>query len=138
MDIRKVNLARAFASIDEAWSPRRAATVHQVDIKLAKFQGRFQWHQHAQQDELFLVIAGQLEMQFRRSADGPVEVEQLSPGEMILIPRGTLHCPSSRSPECQVLLIEPQSTVNTGDGPESALTVREVPELNHLPGPGAE
>lgn len=130
MEIRKVNLSRAFASIKEPWSPQRAAKIEQVEVKLAKFQGQFQWHQHAQQDELFLVISGRLEMQLRPDAQAPVQVEELGPGEMILVPRGTLHCPSSLSDECHVLLIEPEATVNTGDGPANSRTVRQVADID--------
>ena len=102
-----LDLAEAFGRIDEAWSPRVAATVNDTHVRLAKLRGEFVWHAHADEDELFLVVKGRLLMRFR---DGDRWVEE---GSMILVPRGVEHCPVAPE-EAHVLLVEPADTVNTG------------------------
>lgn len=106
--MKKVNLTEAFASIQETWSPRIAAQVNDVYVKLAKLEGEFVRHTHQDEDELFYVLSGTLIMAFD---DGDVTV---GPGEFISVPRGVAHKPVA--PELvEVLLIEPATTVNTGD-----------------------
>lgn len=102
-----VNLADKFAQIREHWSPRIVAELNGQHVKLAKLHGEFIWHSHAEEDELFLVIAGRLRIELR---DGVIE---LGPGEMAVIPRGIEHKPVAAE-ETHVLLFEPASTVNTG------------------------
>jgi mannose-6-phosphate isomerase-like protein (cupin superfamily) len=103
----KINLAEAFASFDEAWQPRIAGTINEFHAKVVKMRGEFVWHHHEDEDELFLVVAGTLVMQFR---DGDVT---LGPGELFVVPAGVEHCP--RAPdEAHVLLLERATTVNTG------------------------
>ncbi len=105
--VDKVNLAAAFASFDETWAPRVAAEVNEFQVKLAKLQGEFVWHSHDEEDELFLVVAGELVMRFR---DGEVT---LGPGQMVTVPAGVEHQPYA--PErADVVLVERGSTVNTG------------------------
>ena len=105
----KVNLADAFAKIPDAWSPRIAGDINDFQVKLVKLEGKFDWHHHDIEDELFLVVAGRMKMAFR---DRDVIVE---PGEFIIVPHGTEHCPEALDGECQVLLLEPNSTLNTGN-----------------------
>jgi len=102
-----INLAEKFAQIRETWSPRIVAELNGQHVKLAKLHGEFIWHSHADEDELFLVIAGRLRIELR---DGALD---LGPGEMAVIPRGVEHRPVAAE-EVQVLLFEPASTVNTG------------------------
>ncbi len=105
----KVNLAAAFATFHDHWNPRVAGDVNNFHVKLVKFAGKFDWHQHAVEDELFLVVAGRMKMGLR---SGDVIVE---PGEFIVVPHGVEHCPEALDGECHVVLFEPNSTLNTGN-----------------------
>lgn len=105
----KVNLAAAFATFHDHWNPRVAGDINNFQVKLVKFDGKFDWHHHEQEDELFLVVAGRMKMGLRT---GDVIVE---PGEFIIVPHGIEHCPEALDGECQVLLLEPNSTLNTGN-----------------------
>jgi len=107
--IDKVNLAKAFSTIDDHWNPRVAGDINDFQVKLVKLAGKFDWHHHEVEDELFLVVAGRMKMAFR---DRDVIVEA---GEFIIVPHGTEHCPEALDGECQVLLLEPNSTLNTGN-----------------------
>lgn len=104
----KVNLAAAFDSFSEHWSPRVAGELNGQQVKLVKFQGEFVWHHHEHEDELFLVHRGRFTMEFR---DRRVE---LSPGEFLIVPRGVEHRPVAAE-EVEVILFEPASTLNTGN-----------------------
>ena len=104
-----VNLAAAFASFTEQWSPKIVGQVNDLHLKLAKLQGEFVWHAHQDTDELFLVLSGSLTIDLRHR--DPVT---LHPGEFFVVPRGVEHLPRAEA-ECEVLLIEPAGTVNTGD-----------------------
>lgn len=104
----KVNLAKAFATINDHWNPRVAGDINDFQVKLVKFDGKFDWHHHDQEDELFLVISGRMKMGLR---SGDIIVEA---GEFIIIEHGTEHCPEAVDGECAVLLLEPNSTRNTG------------------------
>lgn len=106
--IRKVNLAEKFSRLRELWSPRLVGRVNETDVKLARLKGEFVWHQHADEDELFLVIEGRLRIEFR---DGAVWLE---PGELVVVPRGVEHRPVAPE-EVLVMLVEPRGTVNTGN-----------------------
>jgi len=106
--IDKVNLADAFASFHDHWNPRVAGDINDFQVKLVKLDGKFDWHHHDIEDELFLVVAGRMKMGLRT---GDVIVE---PGEYIIVPHGTEHCPEALDGECHVMLLEPRSTLNTG------------------------
>ncbi len=106
--IEKVNLAEAFGRFTGYWSPRIAGEINDSYVKLAKLRGEFVWHHHEQEDELFLVVKGRLLMKLR---DGDIWLEE---GELIIIPRGVEHLPVA-SEEAHVLLLEPKTTVNTGN-----------------------
>lgn len=106
--IDKVNLAAKLAMIAEPWQPRIAGQVNDCHIKLVKLAGEFVWHHHVEEDELFLVVKGRLCMRFR---DRDVWLDE---GELIIVPRGVEHCPYAPD-GCDVLLVEPASTLNTGD-----------------------
>ena len=103
-----INLAEKLGQFDEHWAPRIIANVNDVEIKLAKLHGEFVWHAHAEADELFYVLSGELCMNFR---DRSVIV---GPGELIVVPAGVEHQPVAES-EVQVVLVEPTGTLNTGD-----------------------
>ena len=119
--IGKVNLAEALARFDTRWDPKIVGELNDQHVKLVKLEGEFVWHSHADEDELFLVLEGSLDMQFR---DRVVTVEA---GEFIIVPRGTEHRPVAAR-EAHVLLFEPASTLNTGDV-ESERTVRDPERL---------
>lgn len=106
MDV--IDLQRALASFDEHWSPRIVGELNGQYVKLAKLKGTFVWHQHASEDELFMVLKGRLTMEFR---DRTVTLKE---GECLIVPRGVEHCPSAEE-EVHVLLFEPITTVNTGN-----------------------
>jgi mannose-6-phosphate isomerase-like protein (cupin superfamily) len=102
-----VNLAQKLARITEYWTPNVVGQVNDVHVKLVKLKGEFVWHAHEAEDELFLVLAGTLRMQFR---DRETVVRE---GEFVVVPHGTEHRPVADE-EAHVLLVEPASTVNTG------------------------
>jgi mannose-6-phosphate isomerase-like protein (cupin superfamily) len=106
--VRSVNLARTFAAFEEYWSPRLVGELNGQHVRLAKLRGEFIWHHHEHEDEMFLVVKGNLRIRFR---DGEV---RLSEGEFAIVPRGVEHLPVAE-PEAHVLLFEPASTLNTGN-----------------------
>jgi mannose-6-phosphate isomerase-like protein (cupin superfamily) len=106
--MEKIDVAAKLALIHEHWSPRVVAELNGQQVKLAKLLGTFVWHHHEQEDELFLVVRGELRIEFR---DGEV---RLGPGEMLVVPRGVEHRPHADA-EVEVMLFEPASTVNTGN-----------------------
>ena len=117
----KVVLAEKFAAIRELWSPKLVGEVNDFHVKLAKLKGEFLWHHHEHEDELFLVMQGRLQIKLR---DREVILDQ---GEFFIVPRGVEHMPIADE-ECHVLLLEPKSTVNTGNV-RSDRTVNDVPPL---------
>ncbi len=116
-----INLNRAFARFDDTWQPRIVGELNGQHVKLVKLEGPFVWHHHADADELFLVVAGRLRMQYR---DREVTVDN---GEFVIVPRGVEHRPVADVP-CQVLLLEPVGTLNTGN----VRGDRTVDEPRHL------
>jgi mannose-6-phosphate isomerase-like protein (cupin superfamily) len=107
--MKKINLAAAFTQITAHWQPKIAGDINDMQVKLVKLSGKFDWHHHAQEDELFLVVKGKLRMGLR---DGDVDLVE---GEYIIVPHGVEHCPEALTDECHVLLLEPSTTVNTGN-----------------------
>ena len=103
-----INLADKFARFSERWSPRVIAEMNDYQFKLSRLHGEFVWHSHADTDEVFLVVEGEMNIEFR---DGRVE---LKAGELFVVPRGVEHKPSAAA-ECKLMLIEPRGVVNTGD-----------------------
>jgi mannose-6-phosphate isomerase-like protein (cupin superfamily) len=113
-----VNLEHKLQLFSDHWSPKIVGELNDAYVKLVKLQGEFVWHHHELEDELFLVVDGVLTMQFR---DRSVVVH---PGEFIIVPRGVEHCPMAES-ECHVMLLEPKTTLNTGNV-ENERTVSEL------------
>ena len=108
MAIEKVVLARKFEAINDHWNPRIVGELNGQHVKLVKILGSFEWHHHAREDELFLVHRGSFRMEFRdRAID-------LSPGDILIVPRGVEHRPVAAS-EAEILLFEPAGTINTGN-----------------------
>jgi len=106
--MEKINLAQKFSLINDYWSPRIAGELNGQMVKLVKFKGPFVWHHHDNEDELFYVVKGSFDMEFR---DKTVRVNA---GEFIIVPRGVEHRPNAEK-EVDVLLFEPATTLNTGN-----------------------
>lgn len=106
--MEKVNIAQKFGLFDEHWSPRIAGELNDSYVKLAKLKGEFVWHHHDEEDELFLVVKGRLLIKLR---DGDIWLDE---GEFVVIPKGVEHLPVAEE-EVHVMLLEPKSTVNTGN-----------------------
>ena len=117
-----VNLQKKFAQVHDYWQPRIAGEVNDSYVKLVKFQGEFLWHHHDNEDELFLVVEGRMKMRFR---DRDVDV---APGEFIVVPKGVEHMPVAMSEEVHVMLLEPKTTLNTGN----VRNERTVPKLQRI------
>jgi mannose-6-phosphate isomerase-like protein (cupin superfamily) len=105
---RAVNIADKLALFSEQWKPKIIASYNGNDVMVVKLKGEFNWHSHPDTDDFFHVIKGRLTIQLR---DGNVT---LGPGEMYVVPKGVEHCPIAEE-ECELLLIEPAGTPNTGD-----------------------
>ena len=110
--IRVVNLAEKFSSFQDCWSPRIAGEINDMYVKLAKLSGEFIWHKHDNEDEMFLVIQGVLRMKIRE--EGSERELTIRPGEYLIVPKGMEHLPIADE-ETHVVLLEPKSTLNTGD-----------------------
>ena len=108
MTYKAINFRQKLSKFDEHWSPRVIAEMNDYQFKLAKVQGEFDWHSHADTDEAFIIIDGELEIEFR---DGKV---RLKTGEMFVVPKGVEHKPVAES-ECHIMVVEPKGTVNTGE-----------------------
>jgi mannose-6-phosphate isomerase-like protein (cupin superfamily) len=104
-----INLAEKLALFDEHWAPKIVARYNDNEVRLVKTVGEFVWHKHDDTDELFLILEGEFDMDFR---DRTVAV---GPGELLIVPRGIEHRPAARRGEVKLLLIDPNDTPNTGD-----------------------
>ena len=109
-NIRAFNLTDALATFSEHWSPRIVGELNGQHVKIAKLLGEFVWHHHKHEDELFLVLKGELVIELKP----PHDTLTLREGDCVIIPRGVEHRPISRT-ECHILLFEPISTLNTGN-----------------------
>lgn len=99
---------RIAASLDELWSPRVIGEVDDAYIKVARVRGTFGWHAHEHEDEMFLVLKGELLLEMEA---GNVLLHE---GEMFVVPKGVRHNPVAES-ECHVMLVERKSTLHSGD-----------------------
>ena len=103
-----ISFAEKFDCFTEQWSPKVVAEMNDYQFKLAKVKNKFVWHQHDDTDETFIVIKGNLIIEFR---DTKVN---LGPGEMFVVKKGTEHRPIANK-ECEIMLIEPKGVLNTGN-----------------------
>ena len=106
--INKININNKFSLFSDHWSPKILASINDHHVKIAKLKGDFIWHKHDNEDELFFVIRGKLIMEFR---DRTIELNEQ---EMLVVPKGVEHRPVAPDEVC-VILIEPATTINTGD-----------------------
>lgn len=107
--IEKVAVSQKFDQFHDYWSPKVVGELNESHVLLTKLQGEFVWHRHDQEDEMFLVVKGNLLIRLRDQAD-----LALKEGEFVIIPRGVEHQPVALD-EVHVLLIEPKTTLNTGN-----------------------
>ena len=115
---KSIDLASKVALIHEQWQPRVVAEMNDYQIKVVKVQGEFQWHRHAETDETFFVLEGELRIDLRGGPAGDGAIV-LRAGPMAVVPKGVEHKPCADA-EVKLMLIEPRGVVNTGDGARSA------------------
>lgn len=115
--MEKVNVHEKLARISDHWNPRIVGELNGQHVKLVKFKGEFVWHNHAEEDEFFMVLRGSFRMEFRD------QIVLLNKGDFIIVPRGVEHRPVAED-EVEVMLFEPLEIKHTGDV-TSVLTVRE-------------
>ena len=119
--MEKVNINEKLSLFNEYWSPKVVGEVNESHVKLVKLKGGFVWHQHEQEDEMFLVVKGSLLIKFR---DRDLLLQE---GEFTIIPKGVEHKPVADE-EVHVLLFEPKTTINTGD----KVDTKTVTELDFI------
>ena len=115
MNYQPINFSNKLSKFTEQWSPKVIAEMNDYQFKIVKLQGAFVWHEHRDTDETFIVLDGELIIEFR---DGRVT---LNSGEMFVVPKGVEHKPVADT-EVKVLIIEPKGVLNTGDAAETELT----------------
>lgn len=119
---QKVNIHEKLTLFSDHWNPRIVGELNGQHVKLAKLKGEFVWHKHDEEDELFYILKGELQMQFR---DRTVVLKE---GEFLIVPRGVEHRPVAEE-EVSVMLFEPASTVNTGESEKGELTREELERI---------
>lgn len=119
--MEKINISEKFSLFNDHWNPRIAGELNGQHVKLVKFKGEFVWHKHEYEDELFFVVKGSFNMEFR---DKTIELKE---NEFLIVPRGIEHRPVAEQ-EVSVMLFEPASTVNTGTT-ESVLTRKDLDKI---------
>ena len=118
---RVLNLSEAFTRVDGLWAPHVAAELNGQQIKLARIEGAFDWHAHAGEDEAFLVVSGEMRLEFENGT------RHMGEGDLCVVPRGVRHRPVADR-ECHILMFEPAGTLNTGDA-VSERTVTSLPTV---------
>jgi len=108
MNYTAINLQEKLAKFSDHWAPKIIAQMNDYHFKLVKLQGDFIWHSHDATDEVFIVLDGEMAIEFR---EGKVDLKS---GELIVVPKGVEHKPFARN-ECKIMLVEPAGTINTGD-----------------------
>ena len=119
--MEKVNLHQKLSLFSDYWNPRIVGELNGQQVKLVKFKGEFVWHKHDQEDELFYVVKGSFNMEYR---DKTVTINE---NEFLIVPKGVEHRPVAAQ-EVSVMLFEPATTLNTGDA-VSQLTRHELESL---------
>ncbi len=108
MEYNAISLSEKLDLFSEHWAPKIVAQLNDYHFKLVKIKGEFVWHDHPQTDEVFMVLDGEMFIEFR---NGRLHLQK---GELFVVPRGVEHKPFAPE-QCNILLIEPAGTVNTGD-----------------------
>jgi len=107
--IQPVSIADKFAAFDAHWSPQIVARYNANEVRLCRTLGEWVWHKHDETDELFIILEGEFDMDFRTHS------VTVRPGEMLVVPAGVEHRPAARRGEVKLILIDPDGTPNTGD-----------------------
>ena len=105
--MKVADLDKLFGRLDEAWAPKIVARMNDMEIKIARLDGEFDWHSHADTDELFMVYKGRLTIHYRNHS------VELGAGDIHVVPKGAEHKPEAIAP-CEVVLFESRDTLNTG------------------------
>jgi mannose-6-phosphate isomerase-like protein (cupin superfamily) len=108
MEYKPIKIQEKLSLFSDHWSPKIIAQMNDYHFKLVKFQGNFVWHSHPETDEVFIVLDGEMSLEFRNGKAA------LKAGEMFVVPKGVEH-KSGAKKECQIMLVEPAGTINTGD-----------------------
>lgn len=119
MKYQPINFKEKFSLFNNHWKPRVIAGMNDYQFKLVKVEGEFVWHDHPDTDEVFIVLEGQLDIEFR---DGKVTICK---GEMYVVPKGIEHKPVAND-ECQIMVIEPRGVINTGDNESDLYAENDV------------
>jgi len=119
MEYAPINFERKYAKFSDHFSPKIIAQMNDYHFKIVKFKGDFVWHSHLDTDEVFIVVAGKMSIEFR---DGKVDI---STGEMFVVPKGIEHKPLAIH-ECKIILVEPAGVVNTGNAGGDLTAKEEV------------
>ena len=128
--MKAINIKEKFSKFSKNWHPHQVAVVDDMQVILAKLKGEFVWHSHDHEDELFQVVKGTLYMQFRGESDeDEIRTEVINTGEIIVVPKGVEHNPTTKNDEeVHVLLFEKLNTAHTGNV-EHELTQTEYPKI---------
>ncbi|MDT0648185.1 cupin domain-containing protein [Zunongwangia sp. F260] len=119
MEIKKISIAEKMSQFSDYWNPRIVGELNGQHIKLVKAKGEFEWHKHDNEDEMFLVIKGEFNMELRNKRIPITE------GEFIIIPKGIEHRPVVKN-EVEIMLFEPATTISTGGNEKSELTQKRT------------
>ncbi len=115
----KINIKEKLSKFTDHWSPRIIAEMNDYQFKVVKIKGDFVWHNHDDTDEVFIVLEGEMKIEFK---DETVELKE---GEMFVVPKGVEHKPYSEK-ECKIMLVEPKGVVNTGDAGSNLTALNDV------------
>ncbi|SAL35937.1 cupin [Caballeronia terrestris] len=118
---QSIDLLSKITQIDGHWQPRVVTEMNDYQFKVVKVKGEFVWHRHSDTDETFVVLEGELRIDFRDGPSGDGSIV-LRAGQMAVVPKGVEHKPCADA-EVKLLLIEPRGVLNTGDGATSGRTV---------------
>ena len=110
--MKKINFKEKLSQFTDHWAPKVIAEMNDCQFKLVKIKNDFVWHQHSESDEVFIVLEGNMSIEFED------ETIELSEGEMLVVKKGDKHKPFANK-ECMIMLVEPKGVVNTGDTPSS-------------------
>jgi len=119
MENRVVNFKEKFNKFSDLWSPKVIAQMNDYQFKLVRVKGDFTWHDHKDTDEVFIVLEGQLRIDFQNSKI------HLQEGELLVVPKGVQHKPFAET-ECKILVVEPSGTINTGDADSAQTAPNDV------------
>ena len=117
--MEKINLKEKLSKFSDHWSPKVIAEMNDYQFKLVKIQGEFIWHNHDDTDETFIVIEGEMKIEFEN------ETLELNEGDMFVVPKGVEHKPWAEN-ECKVMIIEPRGVLNTGNSKGDLTALNDV------------